>query len=150
MEATGTAAATANPTDRTGGFNISLVTVGSGLFPYVWLQNNPASVTLDGGDYPSPTFPYAPPSGYNPWDGPRAPSGTWASTEATDVFAAIGYPGAPGVVGDWASTEATDIAAFVVATGVVGTFVTSESPDIFLALGAGASLSRPRRNFFVT
>jgi hypothetical protein len=63
------------------------------------------------------------------------PSGTWASTETKDTFAATGYPGGFGITGDLTSTEARDIFAAVGYPNNVGVWTTLEAPDRFSAFG---------------
>jgi hypothetical protein len=124
---------TADPATGAGGHSISGFT--GPVFPYAWLQFNPDTVTIDGGDYPSPTFIHPAPSGFTPWNGISGVSGTWASTEAADIFAAIGYPGYPGIDGQLVATEATDVFS---ATGLIvptGVWASTEHPDQFSAYG---------------
>jgi hypothetical protein len=64
-----------------------------------------------------------------------SPSGTWASTETPDTFAAIGFPGFPGVSGQFVVTENKDTFAATGYPAAVGTWHTTESPDTFSAFG---------------
>lgn len=63
------------------------------------------------------------------------PTDVWASVEAPDTFAALGYVGAFGATGFMASNEAPD--AFVGAgyPNLFGTFFVTEAPDRFSAFG---------------
>jgi hypothetical protein len=66
---------------------------------------------------------------------PPSPTGTIAITEATDIFASIGYSGSPGVWGSWASTEAKDVFAGTGYTPIFGTLAFTEKRDQFSAYG---------------
>lgn len=65
------------------------------------------------------------PSGFSSWDA-QGVSGTWASTEAPDTFAAVGYIT---VSGAWASTEAPDRMSFVGYTPATAVWASTENPD---------------------
>ena len=123
----------ADPATNTNG--IPLPTYVSPYFPEAGLQFNPVTVTVDGGDWPSPTFAYPAPAGFSPWDGIAGVSGTWASTEAADTFAAIGYPGYPGIDADLAATEAPDTFAAVGYMSLLGAMSVTETGDAFSAYG---------------
>lgn len=144
---------TADPATNTGGQSISSLT--TPLFPYAWLQFNPDTVDINGGDS---TFSYTAPTGFNPWNGIAGVTGTWASTEAADAMAFIGYPGTFGLIGQLAATEAPDVLAalgYILTTGtlvgseyqdrfsaygylpVYGPWTSTEAPDIFAAAGVG-------------
>lgn len=116
-----------DPVAGTGSYSLAGLT--TPIYPFVWLQNNPGSCTLDGGDYPSPTFPYPPPSNFIPWNG----GNIWASTEAPDTFAAIGYPGAFGIIGFVNASEAPDVFAAAGYQPVSGPMISFETPDHFSA-----------------
>jgi hypothetical protein len=122
---------TADPATNTGGISIAGYT--GPVFPYAWLQFNPCSVTVDGGDYPSPTFLYPAPAGFSAWNGSSYPTGTWASTDVPDSFSAVGYSGAPGVVVNLQATEATDTFAATVLLSNLMTMAVFESADVFSA-----------------
>ncbi len=125
---------TANPATNTGGHPLNTA---SALFPYRWFQNNPGTETINSGDVADgdPAFTYAVPAGFTAWGLSASPTGTWISTEATDIFSARGYPGYPGVVGDLAATGSPDVFAAVGSPAVIGTWASTENPDIFGASG---------------
>lgn len=156
---------TANPATGTGGFSTANGSgnwggvLSGGVFPYMASQggfsppNAGLTVVPDG-----PSQSFTPPSGFGSWDAPPVPSGPWASTEAPDIFAAIGYPGAGATRGDLLSNEAADIFAavgfprlngFLQVTGAGDTFSAfgrqpltltmhpTEAADIFHAIGVG-------------
>jgi hypothetical protein len=60
--------------------------------------------------------------------------GNLASTEATDVFAATGYPN---LVGTWSSTEARDIFSSYMTLPITGVLAATEASDRFSAAGLG-------------
>lgn len=62
-------------------------------------------------------------------------SNTWASVEATDIFAAAGYSGLPGSWGSLTTTETADVFAATGYTSVLGTLTVTETPDSFSAYG---------------
>lgn len=128
---------------------------GSVLLPMANIVDTGASVTLNTG---GSAFAYALPTGFVAWDAPPPLTGVWASTETTDIFAAIGYSGIPGIHGDLLVTEAKDVfaaagyqpnsgfmQAFETADHfsafgfqpLTGTFNVTEAPDRFHATGIG-------------
>lgn len=77
------------------------------------------------------------PTGFVGWDtSGGTPNGTWATTEAPDVFSARGYSGAFGVVGDLRAFENADTFAAVGLVASAGTLTVTENPDIFSAYGS--------------
>ncbi len=118
----------ADPATGTGGHDITGWT--GSIFPYTWMQFNPGTATLNGGDS---SFTYAAPSGFTAWGGTPSPTGTWASTDPQDTAVFTGYPGTFGLYGQLASTEATDIFAADGYTSNLGTLVGLEQQDSFLA-----------------
>jgi hypothetical protein len=124
---------TANPSTNTGGHSLS--TLVTPIFPYVWLQFNPCTTTIDGGDYPSPTFAYPAPSGFNPWDGIAGETGTLAATDPTDTMVFIGYPGAFGIIGQVEAVETADAFNALGNIPSFGPMVARETADVFNAFG---------------
>ena len=75
---------------------------------------------------------------------PSAATGAWHSTEAKDTFAAAGVPSA--ATGVWASTEAKDIfaaAGVVEAVNIFGEWASIERPDYFTASGLSYDFGEP-------
>lgn len=68
-------------------------------------------------------------------DAPSGISGTWATTEAMDTFAATGYPGFYGQTGYLNTTEAQDVFAAAGYPAIAGTLTVTEAPDVFSAYG---------------
>lgn len=63
----------------------------------------------------------------------KSGGGIWASTESPDIASMIGHSGPPGENGSLTSTEAKDVFAAVGYPAVVGSFIASEARDTFSA-----------------
>lgn len=137
---------TADPATNTGGIDYSGMSGGDTVFPFVFLQNG-GTVTIN---TDSTSFAHAAPSGFDPWDGAASVSGTWASTEAADIFVGFGLLPDSGV---WASTESKDTWATstgfdrldienVVDTDGSGITLTTNGPDrilIYIEMGVAVT-----------
>lgn len=141
---------TADPATNVGGTDYSGMSGGTTVFPFVFLQNGgTCTINTDG-----TAFAHAAPSGFSPWDGVAgasgtittsltkasisaagftSPVGTWASTEAADTAAFIGFPGVPGISGQLAVTENPDAFAAAGYPALLGTFIAVEPQDSFSA-----------------
>ncbi len=122
---------TADPATGTGGVSLSGFGSPGAVFPYFWGQNS-ANATLNSGDG-NQAFTGTVPTGFTAWAGTLSPTGTWASTEAADMFAGVGYVGAFGKVGDLDAKGTPDTFAAVGFVASVGALFSTENPDIFSA-----------------
>lgn len=62
-------------------------------------------------------------------------SNTWASVEAPDTMAFVGFAGAPGITGELSTTEVADSFAAAGYPAAVGTWATTDGQDTFSAFG---------------
>lgn len=122
-------AGTSDPVAKTGGYPLGSITTPS--FINTWLQNNGTVIVLNTGAG-SPGFAHTAPAGSDAWgDTLVTVTGAWASTEADDIFAAVG---GQGNVGPWESTETTDIFAGTIETPTTGVWASTEVADVFAGL----------------
>jgi hypothetical protein len=134
---------TADPATGVGGVDFSGLTWTS-MFPAAALATDANTTTLNTG---GSTFTGTIPSGFAEWDSaPPTPTGTWASTEPVDTFAASGYIPLTGTL---ATTEAPDTfsASDVENSGV---WASTEAGDTFAATGPAGPTPKKRRVFFAT
>lgn len=145
--------ASGDPVNGTGGIAAGMDISAQSLRFALSMKRTTASPTVT---VHASSFTRTPPTGFTAWD-PIGDTG-WATTEATDAFAATGYPGTFGVLGDfttveapdifaavgyqpasgtWGSVEASDAFSAYVRLPLTGVLTLTESPDVFSAHGLG-------------
>lgn len=121
---------TANPATNTGGIAITATP----LVPFFGWGGGGSTGQAMVANFSGP-FSGTIPSGFSSWDAAPGVSGTWASTEATDIATFTNV-----VKGPWASTEATDVMTAHGGQPVEGTFNRTEAPDTWATSSGFARL----------
>jgi hypothetical protein len=121
------ASGTANPATGAGGISFSYMNASNPVAPAFVASDAAFSGTANFG---ATSYAQTPPTGFGNWATPGV-TGTWASTEAADIFASVGWSVTAGITANLSTHEAPDTFA---ATGyplLSGTMLLTEAQDIF-------------------
>lgn len=126
------AGASPDPATGTSGADYTgVIAAGVALYPYCVMLDwaGVPTTTINGGHG---GFANAAPTGFSAWDPPQD---YWHSVETPDVMSSSGYTGAFGTIGNLTSTEAKDIFAALGYQPVSFAMNLTEAADVFSAYG---------------